>query len=176
MRREVAREASSSPSRRSRRPAMRCHGSLVTRPQLSRAQPFTARHWPWNRSVYMVPAPVVLRIRWLHPAATLAERGNFLEARGQYGTMGGHAIVALLARGARAQHVLRQGRRFLDHEDVHGAQRHFRSVRVFGGEAQRQATREADGEEFVHGLVSLSRPSILTTPPTHASRTDGEPS
>src|SRR2546430_17271337 len=89
---------------------MRIQGSCTTRPQFSRAQPFTSRQWPWIWSPFIGSL--------LHPAAAFAQHGNFLDVSGQYSTIERHAF-GLVAERAGTEDVLRERRRLLDDEHVH---------------------------------------------------------
>ena len=75
---------------------------------------------------------------------------------------------------ARAQHVARKRDGIFDDEDVDGAQKRGGFVRIFRGEPERQASREAYCDEFLHGRLPF-RSSILKRAPGRGSRTVSEP-
>src|SRR4051812_29175290 len=116
MRRDSASDGSSLPRGCSRRAAIPRHRGWVVPPPLSSAQPFTVRIWPFIWSVF------IWLLGGLHPAAALVERGNFLHACGQYSTVHGHALGALVGDAPGAKDVPGERRRLLDHHDIHGAQ------------------------------------------------------
>ena len=93
-----------------------------------------------------------------HPAAALAQRGNFLDAGGQYGTVDGHA-VGRLAVGTVAAAQRRRSAAGAESSIT----RTFtvpriasRSRGVFRGESGGQAAGEAYCEEVLHGHLPWS--------------------